>query len=142
MNPLGERISQPSLFPEETDPAAWEPCARLSDLAEGKGMAVQAGGETVALFLHEGQPAAIEARCPHAAAPLERGWLENGVVTCPLHRWKFEVRTGRCLTDPAKSIRRFRTRVDETGRIWVELGNRTENPDRPESNQIGLDENH
>ncbi len=97
--------------------------------------------QAVAIFLDAGCVVAIEARCPHAGAPLNRGWLENGVVTCPLHRWKFEIRTGRCLTDLSRSIRSYRTYVDESGTIWVESENQSENPDHQAEIHPELDEN-
>jgi len=119
---LTDRWNQGSLFPGEPEPASWHACARIADLTEGKGFAAHVAGQPVALFLHQGQVEAIDARCPHAAGPLDRGWLDGETVVCPLHRWKFEIRTGHCLTAPAKSVRHYRTRVDETGTVWVESG--------------------
>lgn len=138
---LADTLIQNRLFPDEPEPGNWHCCASLAELADGKGLAVNVDGQAIAIFLDSGRVAAIDARCPHAGAPLNRGWLENGVVTCPLHRWKFEITTGRCLTDPSRSIRSYRTRVDETGTIWVESESRSENPDRQGENCPELDEN-
>ena len=35
--------------------------------------------------------------CPHALGPLEDVPVEDGVIECPWHRYRFDVRTGRCL---------------------------------------------
>jgi UDP-MurNAc hydroxylase len=41
----------------------------------------------------------IQRRCPHLKADLTRfGEVENGVLTCTLHGWQFEIATGKCLT--------------------------------------------
>ncbi|HZS76598.1 MAG TPA: Rieske 2Fe-2S domain-containing protein [Ktedonobacteraceae bacterium] len=41
----------------------------------------------------------IQRRCPHLKADLARfGKIENGVLTCTMHGWQFELATGRCLT--------------------------------------------
>jgi len=41
----------------------------------------------------------IQRRCPHLKADLTRfGWVEDGVLTCTLHGWQFDLATGRCLT--------------------------------------------
>jgi len=41
----------------------------------------------------------IQRRCPHLKADLARfAKIENGVLTCTMHGWQFELATGRCLT--------------------------------------------
>ncbi|MEJ7838148.1 MAG: Rieske 2Fe-2S domain-containing protein [Thermomicrobiales bacterium] len=50
----------------------------------------------------------VQRRCPHLKADLTRfGEVENGVLTCTLHGWQFEIATGKCLTsDDAKLFSR------------------------------------
>ncbi len=41
----------------------------------------------------------IQRHCPHLKADLTRfGKIENGILTCALHGWQYELSTGRCLT--------------------------------------------
>ncbi|HET9999824.1 MAG TPA: Rieske 2Fe-2S domain-containing protein [Ktedonobacteraceae bacterium] len=41
----------------------------------------------------------IQRRCPHLKADLARfAKIENGVLTCTMHGWQFDLETGRCLT--------------------------------------------
>ena len=41
----------------------------------------------------------IQRRCPHLKADLTRfANIENGVLTCTMHGWQFDLETGRCLT--------------------------------------------
>jgi UDP-MurNAc hydroxylase len=41
----------------------------------------------------------IQKRCPHMKADLTRfAVIEDGVLTCQLHGWQYELATGRCLT--------------------------------------------
>jgi len=41
----------------------------------------------------------IQRRCPHLKADLTRfAKIENGVLTCTMHGWQFELATGHCLT--------------------------------------------
>lgn len=108
-------------MPDVADRSIWRECARLEDLVEGKGRSFEVEGQFIALFLYGGKVEAIEARCPHASGPLDRGWLDGNRVICPLHRWKFDITTGHCLTVPEKSIRHFPTKVDDAGAVWVDL---------------------
>lgn len=41
----------------------------------------------------------IQRRCPHLKADLTRfAKIEDGVLTCTMHGWQFDIATGRCLT--------------------------------------------
>lgn len=65
---------------------------------------------------------ASSGRCPHAGAPLAQGFLESGEITCPLHMWGFDVRTGECLTDPDWSwLEVFPVRVED-GAVYLIVG--------------------
>jgi len=47
----------------------------------------------------------IQRRCPHLKADLSRfAQIEDGVLTCTLHGWQFELATGRCLTSDDRRI--------------------------------------
>jgi UDP-MurNAc hydroxylase len=48
----------------------------------------------------------IERYCPHRQADLTRfADIEDGVLTCALHHWQFDLATGRCLTSDDKHLR-------------------------------------
>ena len=34
-------------------------------------------------------------RCLHQDSPLAGGWVRDGVLSCPLHFWRYDVATGR-----------------------------------------------
>ncbi len=38
---------------------------------------------------------AFRNRCLHQDAPLAGGWVRRGVLSCPLHFWRYDVSTGR-----------------------------------------------
>jgi UDP-MurNAc hydroxylase len=41
----------------------------------------------------------FQRRCPHLKADLTRfGHVEDGILTCTMHGWQFDLATGRCLT--------------------------------------------
>lgn len=99
----------------------WLPCGHLSEVPEGRGLGVEVAGLRLAVFNVNGQVFVLGGTCPHANAPLGRGWLEEGCVVCPLHRWRFRLETGECLTEPEFPVARYTSRVDERGGIWVEI---------------------
>jgi UDP-MurNAc hydroxylase len=47
----------------------------------------------------------IQRRCPHLKADLARfGQVENGVLTCTMHGWQFELASGKCLTSDDRKL--------------------------------------
>jgi|SRR5438309_1021391 len=47
----------------------------------------------------------IQRRCPHLKADLTRfAQVEDGVLTCTMHGWQFELATGRCLTSDDRKL--------------------------------------
>ncbi|HEX6873034.1 MAG TPA: Rieske (2Fe-2S) protein, partial [Micromonosporaceae bacterium] len=48
----------------------------------------------------------VQRRCPHLKADLTRfGIVDDGVLTCQLHGWKFDLGSGRCLTSVGHQVR-------------------------------------
>ena len=48
----------------------------------------------------------FQRRCPHLKADLSRfGRVEDGVLTCQMHGWKWRLADGRCLTSVGRDIR-------------------------------------
>ena len=55
----------------------------------------------------------VQRRCPHLRADLTKtGKIVDGVLTCALHDWKWDLESGQCLTTPGHPIRA--SRVVET----------------------------
>jgi UDP-MurNAc hydroxylase len=52
----------------------------------------------------------VQRRCPHLRADLTKtGKIEDGVLTCSLHDWKWDLTSGRCLTSQGHPIRAHAT---------------------------------
>jgi nitrite reductase (NADH) small subunit/3-phenylpropionate/trans-cinnamate dioxygenase ferredoxin subunit len=74
--------------------ADFQTVAKVGDVFEGQGTVVAVGRKTIALFLVDGQYHAIDDTCPHMGASLAGGCVENGIVTCPWHAWRFRLSDG------------------------------------------------
>src|SRR5262249_43833450 len=70
----------------------------------GQAVLVSADGRDVALFRRGDEVFAIGAECPHQGGFLSDGWVEGDIVTCPLHGWEFDLRSGACMTVPGESV--------------------------------------
>ena len=54
----------------------------------------KAGRHPVCVFWSEGAPYALDDRCPHMGFPLDRGSIEDGILTCHWHHARFDLSSG------------------------------------------------
>src|SRR5437762_2908630 len=65
-----------------------------------KGRLVVRGGHRPILVIYDrGRVFALDNRCPHMGFPLERGSVEDGILTCHWHHARFDLESG-CTFDP------------------------------------------
>ena len=86
--------------------------AKASEVAPGTAKVVVVLGHPVALFNIDGSFHAISNVCLHRGGPVGEGSLDGPVVTCPLHGWEYDVRTGQNVQNPAARLRTFAVRLD------------------------------
>jgi nitrite reductase (NADH) small subunit/3-phenylpropionate/trans-cinnamate dioxygenase ferredoxin subunit len=84
---------------------------RVGDVAEGEGKVVEVGNKLVAVFCEGGNYYAIDDMCPHMGASLSGGFVENGIVTCPWHAWRFRLRDGAWADNPRIKIGSYPVRL-------------------------------
>jgi nitrite reductase/ring-hydroxylating ferredoxin subunit len=85
--------------------------AKVGDIPEGEGQAFPVNGRMVAVFNEAGTYFAIDDFCPHMGASLAGGYLEDSIITCPWHAWRFYVRDGRWCDNPKIKIDAFEVRI-------------------------------
>ena len=68
----------------------------------------------------ESEILAIGNECPHQGGNLCDGWIDGDIVTCPLHGWEFDLRTGVCMTIPGERVPGYRATVED-GAVYLEL---------------------
>lgn len=85
--------------------------AKVSSIPPGQGATFTVGDRLVAVFNCDGQYHAIDDLCPHMGASLGAGYVENGIVTCPWHAWRFKVSDGTCCDNPRIKTDAFEVRV-------------------------------
>jgi nitrite reductase/ring-hydroxylating ferredoxin subunit len=74
----------------------WFNVGKAADFVEGKGLAVDAGEDRVAVFRVRGRLHALQDPCPHMRASLSDGRIDQGRrVICHMHGWTFDLVTGK-----------------------------------------------
>ena len=77
------------------------------EIAEGVGKLVRLKGDEMAVFKSNGKLYGVQNICPHEGGQLCNGWIDGGEVVCPLHGYKFDLKTGACSTDPTLKSKSF-----------------------------------
>lgn len=77
--------------------------ANLIDIPEKEGVQFDVDGLNVAVFKIDGEIFVINNLCPHQHAPvLFEGGLNGYALTCPLHGWIFDLKTGQSTNGQSK----------------------------------------
>lgn len=56
---------------------------------------IQVNGKKLCIVKNAGQLYVVQNTCPHAGGILSDGWCKNGNLVCPIHRWEYNLKTGR-----------------------------------------------
>ena len=80
---------------------------------------VTVNGEDVVLYRRSDEILAIGNECPHQGGNLCDGWIEGDILSCPLHGWEFDLRSGVCMTIPGEGVPQYTVSV-EGGAIYLE----------------------
>lgn len=105
-------------LPKDPDADGFYAVAPSALLKEGQGQTFKAGETPVACFRVGGKVFVIDDECTHENGPLGEGHLDGFVVTCPYHDWRFDVRSGDCLSEKDRFVSCFKVK-EAGGYIWV-----------------------
>jgi nitrite reductase (NADH) small subunit len=88
------------------------PVGSLEDLPLGSSGTIQVGRKLIGIYHTENGFFAIDDVCPHMGASLSSGPVEEGIVTCPWHYWRFRLNDGAWADNPKIKISCYRVVID------------------------------
>jgi nitrite reductase/ring-hydroxylating ferredoxin subunit len=80
---------------------------------------VTVDGQDAIVYRDGDEILAVGNECPHQGGNLCDGWVEGEIVTCPLHGWEVDLRSGACMTVPGERVARYAVTV-EAGAVFLE----------------------
>jgi uroporphyrinogen-III synthase len=97
----------------------------------GEGRVFRVDTYDVAVFrTRSGTVHATQAWCTHLGGPLADGVVGNGKVICPLHGYKFSLRTGEADGHTCAALRTYPVSVNAEGELMLTVGDDPEETDR------------
>jgi 3-phenylpropionate/trans-cinnamate dioxygenase ferredoxin subunit len=77
---------------------------------------VKAGGREICIVVHKDQAFGCSAKCPHAGGNMVQGWVDPlGNIVCPLHRYKYDPKTGRNTSGEGYFIKTYPVKETDDG---------------------------
>ena len=69
------------------------------------------GGEKVLLSRRGKTVTCFQNACAHLGFPIHDGGVEDGIITCPHHGFRYDLASGECLTAPEVQLQPHAVRV-------------------------------
>lgn len=92
---------------------AWLRLGSVEAFPVGTLASVKVAGKQLAVWNDTGEFFAVENACPHKGGPLSQGWLTGAIVTCPWHRFRFDLRRACSVTNEAMRLRSYPLRIED-----------------------------
>lgn len=107
----------PGFTPEGlADGARWRDVMAAGALEPGEARRVECEGRGL-FVVRDGDEIRIhDSLCPHQGTDIQPLALDGDTLTCPKHQWAFDIRSGACLRNGDKPLRRIESRV-ANGRV-------------------------
>jgi len=93
--------------------------AKFDDLKAKGSITVHPNGKPIVLFLYGDTVYAVDNRCPHMGFPLDKGSVEEGILTCHWHHARFDLASGGTFDLWADDIDAFPVDI-RNGEIYVD----------------------
>jgi Fe-S cluster biogenesis protein NfuA/nitrite reductase/ring-hydroxylating ferredoxin subunit len=78
----------------------WHLVCRLGEIPQGGVLTRIVGGQNVILSRQGPVVSCFQNACAHLGLEIDGGAVENGIITCPWHGFRYHLATGECLTAP------------------------------------------
>jgi nitrite reductase/ring-hydroxylating ferredoxin subunit len=94
----------------------WHDLASTRGVKPGQVRRIECDGRAVFACRDDKGWRVYDSRCPHQTTNIPHLGLEGTTLTCPKHRWVFDIRTGDCIDKGDRPLRQWESRVVE-GRL-------------------------
>ncbi len=93
------------MTPNDNGNSRFVRAASLAEVPAGGSRVINLDGHVIALFNTGGRIFAIDNRCPHMGFPLDRGTLDDCILTCHWHHARFDLSSGGTFDQWADDVR-------------------------------------
>ncbi len=93
----------------------------IDRIPAGEGREFDLDGDLIVVFRSRaGTLYAVQATCPHRAGALADGMVGGDVVICPMHSFKFDLRTGTPIGNDCAALKTYAVSISPDAEIIVQ----------------------
>lgn len=85
---------------------------KVADLPPGRSLEKRILARRIMVVNDNGVFYGIEGDCKHMKASLVGGRIHQGTVTCLMHGWRYDLKTGFCLTDAVFRLKTYPIEIE------------------------------
>lgn len=104
----GVRFISPFSVPEG---GTWLPVCTLAEIPPAGALFTRVGTQPVIVSHTDAGVQCFQNACAHMGWPLDNGAIADGILTCPSHGFRYDLRSGECLTAPEVQLEVHAVRV-------------------------------
>lgn len=109
----------PEFYPENLGHRPeWHRVAEMDDLGKEVSF-MKVGDRELFIYQDADELRVYDGLCPHQQTHIPPEGLDGCHLTCPRHQWKFDLRTGECIANGNRPLKRLNARID-SGVLLVE----------------------
>ncbi|MBX3722449.1 MAG: Rieske 2Fe-2S domain-containing protein [Turneriella sp.] len=97
---------------------AWRELGDASLLKENEAQFYKSGSSAYYALQSGAELSVYSAECPHQKNVIPLTGAHGLELTCPFHEWKFDLKSGQCISGGPKPLRRIEAKLD-AGKIWI-----------------------
>lgn len=101
------------------DETRWIDLGEVAGFADGASAYVRAQGKTVVVRRTGAEFLVFDAHCPHKGNLIPESSLGGDELVCPVHEWKFSLKSGACTAIGQRPLSRLPCRV-ENGKLLAQ----------------------
>ena len=102
--------------------AGWVEGPATDEVGDGAIVRVDIDEESFVITNVGNRFAVFRNECVHQGLTLDGGMIEDGVLRCPWHGFRFDASSGECLSAPGAQLQQVPLRIDN-GRVWIRANN-------------------
>jgi len=105
-------LDLPEFRPENMGAAArWHDIAPAAQVGDGEVARLDCDGRGLFVYREGKDYRVYDSRCPHQVTNIPHLALEGRELTCPKHKWVFDLTSGDCVKKGTQPLKRFEAKV-------------------------------
>ncbi|MFQ5660084.1 MAG: Rieske 2Fe-2S domain-containing protein [Gammaproteobacteria bacterium] len=90
----------------------WHDIANIEELKQRDVTCIVGNERGVFVLVDEEEVRVYDSICPHQSTHIPEQALNGCELTCPRHKWKFNLKTGECIENGDRPLRRLHYRIE------------------------------